>query len=200
MYWECQQCVLAEDGSILPRKFGSARKYLVPRPPPGKSQYDPWIHLVEDYTSRKLTMEQDKLPALPGLANLIAADTGDEYFAGLWKSSFLIGLTWYIYSYEPQRTFHTLKRQPAPPPPVKSPVRYPAKYRAPSWSWASQIECRQSRDKEVVLASVVDIQVTPEGKDPFGKVKSGWVKLKVCTTASYPLSKGFQESRTNAAV
>lgn len=51
-------------------------------------------------------MEQDKLPALSCFANLIATTTGDKYFAGLWKSSFLVGLTWFIFSDELQRTFH----------------------------------------------------------------------------------------------
>jgi len=39
----------------------------------------------------------------------------------------------------------------------------------------------------VVLASIVDIYVIPEGNDPFGRVKFGLVKLKVCNTAFHLL-------------
>lgn len=36
----------------------------------------------------------DKLPALSGVARLLANATGDEYVAGLWKSTMPFDLLW----------------------------------------------------------------------------------------------------------
>ncbi|KAF2445926.1 HET-domain-containing protein, partial [Karstenula rhodostoma CBS 690.94] len=42
-----------------------------------------WCSVIEDYTTRKLTVESDKLPALEGLAAYIAELTKDRYCFGL---------------------------------------------------------------------------------------------------------------------
>jgi hypothetical protein len=70
---------------------------------------------VELYTSAKLTRSTDKLVAIRGLANTIAAPTKYQYLAGLWNIQLPFQLIWKIFD-------------PAPRPPT---------YRAPSWSWVS---------------------------------------------------------------
>lgn len=75
-----------------------------------------WGTLVKLYSSCDLTMPDDKLPAFAGVAQLFQEVTGDEYMAGLWRSSLLDQMDWRVY-------------QPA--------TRKTSKYRAPSWSWAS---------------------------------------------------------------
>lgn len=95
-----------------------------------------WARLVEDFTSRSLTREMDKMPAIAGLATKFmehshAKAPGAKYLAGLWDykginpfggrayptSQLPLGLLWRRSSVEHMRS--------------------PASYRAPSWSWAS---------------------------------------------------------------
>ena len=77
---------------------------------------DRWYELMEDYSSRQLTYESDKLPALSGLArNFQHAVPNAEYFAGIWSIHLPAALLW--------RTRYTARR--------------PSSDVAPSWSWAS---------------------------------------------------------------
>ncbi|KAK4240597.1 hypothetical protein C8A03DRAFT_13087 [Achaetomium macrosporum] len=81
-----------------------------------------WQEMVKEYSLRQLTRAEDKLAAISGLATMtrdaIGAVTdgeGDRYHAGLWESRLLLDLTWWMP--------HGGTR--------------PARYRAPTWSWAS---------------------------------------------------------------
>jgi len=181
MYWECQGCVLAEDGAMLRREFTTANDLWAPTlREPGKDRNWRWTRLVEQYSTRKLTMDSDKLPALSGLAHLVATKTGDTYLAGLWKSNLLNELNWAIKAYEPTHHCTDTAHDAAMPPATKSAVKYPAEYRAPSWSWASldaEIDYRSLR--HVLLTTCVDVQVKPMGKDAFGRIASGQLTLKV---------------------
>ncbi|KAK4119007.1 hypothetical protein N657DRAFT_684794 [Parathielavia appendiculata] len=78
--------------------------------------------MVKEYSLRQLTKAEDKLAAISGLAtltrdatNAVTDGEGDRYHAGLWESRLVLDLTW--------RMPHGGTR--------------PAKYRAPTWSWAS---------------------------------------------------------------
>ncbi|PSN70567.1 HET-domain-containing protein, partial [Corynespora cassiicola Philippines] len=73
-----------------------------------------WYNLVEDYSNCRLTIQDDKLPALSGVASRFCAITKDQYLAGHWRIDLAGSLFW-----EGLRAFR-----------VKS-------YRAPTWSWAS---------------------------------------------------------------
>ncbi|KAK6595271.1 hypothetical protein H4I95_10629 [Botrytis cinerea] len=54
-----------------------------------------WSRIVYYYMPRDLTNENDKLPALSGLAQIYHRKTGDSYLAGLWRNSILHDLCWY---------------------------------------------------------------------------------------------------------
>lgn len=181
MYWECQHCVLAEDGAMLRREFTTADDLCSPNlREGGKDRNWRWRRLVEQYSTRKLTMASDKLPALSGLAHMIATKTCDTYLAGLWKSNLLSELNWAVKAYEATHQCTEPEHDAAMPPAIKSAVKYPAKYRAPSWSWASldaEIEYRGLEERP--LSKIIDAQVQPVGKDNFGHVASGRLKLKV---------------------
>lgn len=90
----------------------------------GKSSEDPeevlcsWYSILETYTHRFLTMEQDKLVALAGVIERISEITGFTNIAGLWKEDFAEGLLWCMPSHELRR--RRLKRP-----------------QGPSWSWGS---------------------------------------------------------------
>ncbi|KID86493.1 HET domain-containing protein [Metarhizium guizhouense ARSEF 977] len=54
-----------------------------------------WHHIVNAYTGLYFTARRDKFPALSGLASEIARmRPGDEYLAGLWRSTLMMDLLW----------------------------------------------------------------------------------------------------------
>lgn len=82
-----------------------------------ETMYMRYYTIIENYTSRKLTKPEDRLPAFSGLASWFELQLNDTYQAGLFTNDLLRGLLW-----------ETRDRLTA---------KYPATYRAPSWSWAS---------------------------------------------------------------
>lgn len=75
--------------------------------------------ILKEYSQRELTREEDRLPALAGLAARYAQETGYTYLAGLWREDLPRSLLWImptLYDYDPQeRTSQS----------------------TPSWTWAS---------------------------------------------------------------
>ncbi|KAH6680770.1 hypothetical protein B0J14DRAFT_273063 [Halenospora varia] len=141
LYWDCQQ--------------SKGRGPISFRFPPQVSNKD-WHFIVMEYSGRELTIESDKLPALAGLAELYRQATGDQYLAGLWRSSLIVDLLW-----KRQRVLscHGVL------------TSMPMEYRAPSWSWAAldgnvsfALSGRRQRLSEAeILGAYLD---TIEGLDP----------------------------------
>jgi len=204
MYWECQQCILAEDGAyfeprwrLLPMLNELVTKELSDALTALKisdhnaaslSGHDKvaalswrlaWVRLVEAYTSRKLTHDQDKLPALAGLVRKISTHISDTYLAGLWRSSILETLNWRVFVDEPDVLSEDRELIPLLKP-QKSEVRSPSRYRSPSWSWAA-IDARVhfTHFDKPIMAKFVDCELIPASSDPFGRLQSGWIKLAV---------------------
>ena len=75
-----------------------------------------WAKMVQNYSSRNLTVESDKLPALSGCSRAIQTLNKDIYYAGLWKRALTNDLLWQSVD-------------------GKAASR-PREYRAP-WSWAA---------------------------------------------------------------
>ena len=125
LVWECQKHKLTETDAT-PNNDISAflnRHFLQPQSAQSNSLFvasvhevlPHWYRLLEDYCQRTLTFENDRLYAISGLVQEIQQQTHMTYIVGLWKEDFLIGLLWSI----------------------DCRGRRPAKYRAPSFSWAS---------------------------------------------------------------
>jgi hypothetical protein len=114
IYWECKTEQIGKTGERIPEALCFR---LSPKP----TDQD-WHNIVKDYTCRMLTNETDKLPALAGLAAAYGQATGKSYMAGLWRQSLLEDLLWEQGTWEDGNE-------------VEPSV--PARYRAPSWSWAS---------------------------------------------------------------
>lgn len=56
-----------------------------------------WTVIVEDYASRQLRYQTDKIPALSGIASQVQQTLGgDEYLDGLWKSHMPRALAWIV--------------------------------------------------------------------------------------------------------
>ncbi|KAB8301524.1 hypothetical protein EYC80_003373 [Monilinia laxa] len=84
-----------------------------------------WHEFVSQYSTSRLTMASDRLPALSGIAQyfdnyIIGGSQGTQYLAGLWKDSLVNDLCWYV-----QVSENRCAPSRAKP------------YRAPTWSWAS---------------------------------------------------------------
>ncbi|KAF2025060.1 HET-domain-containing protein [Setomelanomma holmii] len=101
--WECREevacsCSMAE-GPFNPRDTGieasfrgsPATKTQLSSPDPDMDSPSFWRSLVTEYTARRLTYPQDKLPALAGLANVFEARS---YLEGLWMPSLHQDFCW----------------------------------------------------------------------------------------------------------
>jgi hypothetical protein len=189
MYWECQCGVYAEDGAMFPRTFTKATDLWAADPQEtGKTRQWHWTQLLQEFSRRSLTKDFDKLPALSGLANIIAANSGDTYLAGLWKSSLMTELGWSVKAFEPHHHCDDPEHDAAMPAAHRAAVKYPSQYRAPSWSWASidaEIEYHGSTSNDGCLAALVDAATKPLGSDPFGRLASGHLILKVSSSKFY---------------
>ncbi|KAF1988425.1 HET-domain-containing protein, partial [Aulographum hederae CBS 113979] len=103
---------LAEGGV---RKAVNPHSYLqrtnVPR------QRKEWYNCVEDYIQRDITYNDDRLPAISGIARMVAEQLNYTYRAGLWQEDMVKGgLLWFVGDGNATK---------------------PEEYCAPSWSWAS---------------------------------------------------------------
>jgi len=205
MYWECSKCMLAEDGGVFPRTFPSLGLLTAYATPSSSSSeetlpwfeispriaYSPttawaseiWLCMVEQYTARKLTKEEDKLPALSGLARRMANITNDSYHAGLWRRDLAYGLAWRMHVYEPVHFCGNPEHDTeiaALTPAERCIASHPRAWRAPSWSWAAvdgQVEFQRLDHK--ILVEVVECRTQLAGEDEFGMIEGGFVEVKV---------------------
>ena len=172
MHWECHESCESENGTVvMPANrtktilgFGDPSSLsLVTRD--AKSVYKRWYRVVEHYSTRKMTMATDKLPALSGLASLVANQTGDQYLAGLWRRDLVCGLLWYANRSDMPRL-----------------VR-PSMWRAPSWSWAAldgaaTFEIRSTGEESgQSCIDIVEAVVKLCGENPYGMVSSGYIVI-----------------------
>jgi len=68
--------------------------------------YRKWLCVAEYFSNCQLTYEEDRFPALMGLAKYWQVITEDEYVAGIWRSDLVYGLLWY------QKNPNHIKPQP----------------------------------------------------------------------------------------
>ncbi|KAL9084537.1 MAG: hypothetical protein Q9165_008040 [Trypethelium subeluteriae] len=138
--------------------------------------YDLWRDIVNRYSSRQLSKDDDVLPALSGLADEFNQVTGDHYFAGIWKDDLIRSLTWSRGALRKKRRNGSVEH-----------VQPLTTYLAPSWSWASVTGKSiifqgampdQSSWRIIRSAKVVDVSTEPSTLDQFGKLRSGSLTLR----------------------
>ncbi|KAI1112027.1 heterokaryon incompatibility protein-domain-containing protein [Nemania sp. NC0429] len=168
LYWECMEAVACECSWIRggkedgekeesQQRLSSISEYLL-RTMLGKISHgvnlasrsaqvlkDRWHEIVEEYTHLALTFEKDKFPALSGVARQMRRVRDAEYVAGLWGDNMIEDLLWRTFALSAER---------------------PAKWRAPTWSWASingRIQYLSNNPKEAsrTFAEVLSIECTP---------------------------------------
>lgn len=183
LIWECRELSAAEkypNGLPLvlsgvqtsfkgldPEKDGARLRKLS-----GNNSQDPkfyahhlWDKIVEAYSSSLLTIGDDKLIALSGIAKRQQAELNDQYLAGLWGSFLPSQLLWNVESC----------RQIDNSPSARS-----SKYRAPSWSWASVdgVISPGGFADDGFLIDIVEVSITPATSDPTSIVKSGYLRIR----------------------
>lgn len=163
MYWDCHEQQQGVDGT----KIGPfARTRLKDS---RGDLFTAWERTVCEFSSRKLSVQSDKLPALSGIAAKYYQSTQFEYLAGLWKQNITGGLSW--------RHTHLVYGSVIPP-------SVPTNYRAPSWSWASVdgnityhpvIAQKGFKPRISLLSSSIQLK---DPSSPFGECLSGSITLR----------------------
>jgi Heterokaryon incompatibility protein (HET) len=169
MYFECCTNFRHED-SHVPCIEGLSRTRLKKEPLTKLENisYWDWQSILRTYTAARLTKPTDKLPALSGLVSTAQPNLGNRYLAGIWESQILTGLGWYIEDTDLKSTVASLD----------------SGYIAPSWSWASvKSPISTFPIREVIqplgnALAILDVQVELAGHDPFGELRSGYIKAQ----------------------
>jgi hypothetical protein len=118
-----------------------------------------WHTLLQEYMSRSLTFESDRLVAFAGIAGFYQSHAKippNSYLAGIWRHVLLQDLLWTI----------SEGRKVSPP----------QNYRAPSWSWASVEPAPDTKKKFLIGSNDINLELS-ETEQP-------WVSTATVTEAS----------------
>ncbi|KAK4449816.1 heterokaryon incompatibility protein-domain-containing protein [Podospora aff. communis PSN243] len=157
LQWECEGAYVGSPGGRWHTSPKYNLKIFVRKKEPFRRL---WADLVANYTLRKLSNSEDKLPAFAAVAKTMHILSGDTYLAGLWKRDLIAHLLWTTKVYGD----------------LRGAQERPVAYRAPSWSWMSldaavSLEYKLDQMEVSVIESCHVTPVNPE--DPFGQVTGG---------------------------
>jgi len=150
--------------------------------------YEVWRDIVVRYTSKDLAFDNDRLPALSGVAKRAQLILGSTYLAGIWSGDLLHGLCWYTANQYTRRGMYDMFIQrggyfvdeSGSSGDSLAKARRPNGYRAPTWSWASvegPIEWANT-DMRPGNFIVRDYRCVSSSKDPTGCVDSGYLEIE----------------------
>jgi len=129
-----------------------------------------WSQIIEEYSTRKLKVPEDRLPALSGLANKFGAETCYTYIAGGWKETLLYDLVW-------QRDIDPTSRT--------------STWLAPSWSWVSSpgaVNFRLARHSypgsRIEHTKMIDYHYETAGDGPYNRALACSLTLQGHTVAA----------------
>jgi len=166
----------ADDYIIFPINKGTSHEVDV------EELRERWRKVLWDYSERKITVGSDKYVALAAVVEMFESVSKDRYIAGLWEKTFMDDLLWGIWP---------------PMGPDDALLPRPAKYRAPTWSWASvdaklQLETfRPTASDASYEAEIVECKVTPKSNLlPLGELADAKLTLKV---KMHPLMRNGQK-------
>lgn len=122
-----------------------------------------WSSLVEMYTSGRQTYTSDKLLGISGLAMQYLSKNRlrpDDYIVGLWRNSLPHSLLWRVHDGATR----------------------PAKYRAPSWTWAAVdgrvVSPTPSAASKQTCLEIINISTKMKNGDPLGLCEGGILKVR----------------------
>ncbi|KAF2114699.1 heterokaryon incompatibility protein-domain-containing protein [Lophiotrema nucula] len=151
----------ANGSNVTQRRIGANRLMNTAIPGRDTPIAEYWRDIVAKYMRLNLTELSDLLPAISGCARELSEVTGDEYFAGFWKKTFVQSLLWYI------KTTNAIAREG---------------WTAPTWSWASVPPGQDINFCEKVNAGVIKQRLTYSiDRLPcnFGQISPGTGSLKL---------------------
>ena len=123
---------------------------------------DHWMRIVENYTSRAMTFDSDRLTALAGIAEAFEEEINCRYLAGLWEDGLFHGLMWE----------------------TSGPTRRNLHAGVPTWSWASivgQIRYIDGHDGEIMdYTKVLEVQYTTSPANAFGVPDVASLRISGC--------------------
>lgn len=154
--------------------------------------------MVSEFTTRNLTYQKDRLPALSGVAHKLRhrmLRQNDSYVAGLWLKDLAIGLLWTVSTFE--------KLVVAKVPDGQKKFDY-HDFHTPSWSWVSMshrhIEydlsdqilpgsdparnlvehvATKSSPDDFFTTQILDVDVRPKSvQAPYGAVATGSIEIR----------------------
>ncbi|OMP87675.1 hypothetical protein BK809_0007762 [Diplodia seriata] len=130
------------------------------------------------YSTRNLTYQDDRLPAIAGLANLAAQTLQCDYIAGMWRTGLEWAMTWRKEEAE-KGTRRSTRKPNAPTPDIASATVVSAGvyHHAPSFSWASstgQIQWDYAVSTFVPSIRIDSCSVQLVGSSPFGRIHAGF--------------------------
>lgn len=156
------------------RKAYPTTPALIPKAVAKKSKqhqaiWDAWHHIVELYSKRDLTVANDKLPAISGIASKVQQATNSSYFGGVWKDNLASDLLWSTSVADlPDAHYFALD-----------------KYRAPTFSWASlntpvayTAPDDEERETFTPTITLVSSSISPSGLNPLGSISTACIKLR----------------------
>ncbi|KAI1429945.1 heterokaryon incompatibility protein-domain-containing protein [Xylaria sp. FL1777] len=124
-----------------------------------------WENICATFTGRALTLSSDRALAVSGIAQIYAEVSGDQYFAGLWKSCFHSGLLW-------ETAHNHLHHKNIP---------LPTTYQGPSWSWLSvngPVRFGLTRLPSDCVGEIISCETEPANEAaPYGLVREGSGRL-----------------------
>lgn len=197
LFWECTHCRLSEDN--FPQ-IQQVRAYPITDFEYTLGSDDIasfWYSgAVQEYTRRKLSFAKDKLVAISALAKATYLNRQQDYIAGIWRDSMILGLQWI-------RKGEGCKSKT---------------YDCPSWSWASQdsevsyrvagkyieglfnyqmrnnSEEEDQKEEESPESTIVEVDWKPDPTNPFGSVSSAYIDLHTKIGVGTVLRDHFQRS------
>ena len=129
-----------------------------------------WKRIIDEYSDRDLTLFDDRLPALAGIATELAKSWNDVYLAGFWKKTITRHLGWYRSKPAFRRTGNSKNFEG---------MDCTKRIGSPSWSWVTAPYSVSVERCKYPDAKLVDSGVLPESqKSPFGKVKDAFIALE----------------------
>ncbi|KAM3068464.1 hypothetical protein ACMFMG_009606 [Clarireedia jacksonii] len=198
IYWKCPQGYQALDG--MPSGFRYPEENMLER----LSSFlyldilqNPWplnnevkadiLHgyywMIREYSSRSLTYDSDKLPAISGLVQRLHGVLGGDYIAGLWSGDLVSQLCWYKESLS---------------------CKHVEQYRAPSWSWAitnDPVIIDEPLLPCLITLEILEYEVVPcNERNPYGEIQSAHILVNGLTIPILRSRQVFDGSDLPAAL
>lgn len=190
MVWECQHAIYTEasgeveiqnsgrpDGAfgLSKQDFASSRKKFSGHSAAG---FHDWYAVVEDFSSRALTVETDKFPAIAGVAHqLRSLAPRGAYVAGLWVEDLAVGLFWGA------RPIRNIGAQQSPLASSFSVLERTAEPQAPSWSWANvngpiEFSLKSRKNIDYGAFEVLKVDMHDGYDDPMASKVRGALRIR----------------------